>query len=65
MSRDRIETGWEGLRLVVELLDGYYQAFVYDPRKFEVLHTLPGRISMPKLAAVEYAICHRFGLQVI
>jgi hypothetical protein len=64
MSRERWEVGWEGLWLVVEQLDGYYEASVYDPREFEVLHTATRMyLDAAKLAALEYAIVRQFGLQ--
>ena len=58
------ETGWEGLWLVVEDHDGYHQACVFDPIKCEVLYTATRmRCENAKLAAVEFAINNRFGLQ--
>jgi hypothetical protein len=58
----RIETVWEGLRLVVEERpDGAWNLFVYDVENCEVLHTAK-RISCEaaKHAAVEFAVAHLY-----
>jgi hypothetical protein len=64
MIGERFEAGWEGLWLVVECLDAYYEAYVYDPGRCEVLHSASRmRLDAAKLAVVEYVITKRFGPQ--
>ena len=59
----RIETVWEGLRLVVEERPegGLWQLFVYDVENCEVLH-MANRTSCEdaKNAAVEFAVAHLY-----
>jgi hypothetical protein len=64
MTGDRFEAGWEGLWLVIEEIGHGFQAFVYDPPKTEVVHSVSRlRLDYAKLAVVEHAISMRFGLQ--
>ena len=59
----RIETVWEGLRLVVEERPegGLWQLFVYDVENCEVLH-MANRTSCEdaKNAAAEFAVAHLY-----
>jgi hypothetical protein len=59
----RIESVWEGLRLVVEERpDGAaWQLFVYDVEKCEVLHTAKRMYcEAAKNGAVEFAVAHLY-----
>ena len=59
---ERLETEWEGLRLVVEKRPDHWQAFVYDPDTCEVLYTAERTtIDEAKFAALEFAAVHAFG----
>ena len=61
-EKQRYETEWEGLRLVIEQLPDHYQAFVYDPKECEVLYICKrARLDLAQFAAVEYAAAVRFG----
>jgi len=62
MSRERYETEWEGLRLVVEGCPDHWQAFVYDPAACEVLYTAERmNIVSAKHAAIAFAAAMHFG----
>lgn len=62
----RYQAHWKQLRLIIEprsfglIRPAYWQIFVYDEERFEVLHTAP-RMSLDtaKLAAVEFAAKYR------
>jgi hypothetical protein len=62
---NRIESAWEGLRLVVEERPdgGHWQLFVYDEDHCEVLY-MAQRISCEtaKSAAVEFAVAHLYSM---
>ena len=56
------ETEWEDFRLVVEERPDHWQAFVYDPRNCEVIHTVPcAALQAAKLAALGFAATRVFG----
>jgi len=58
----RYETEWDGLRIVIEERPKYFQVFIYDPIKCEVLCTSE-RMSLDaaKFAAVDFVATARFG----
>ena len=61
-DNQRLETEFEGMRLVVEARPDHWQVFVYDVENCEVLHAAQRmRLDSAKYAAVEYAAAHRFG----
>jgi hypothetical protein len=58
----RFQAQWEGLQLVVEKRPHYWQAFVYDPEKCEVLHTETRfDVDEAKEASVGFAANYVFG----
>jgi hypothetical protein len=60
----RYETGFEGLRLVVDVHASHCDVFVYDPDQCEVLYTGQRmNLEMAKLAAIEFGALIRFGPQ--
>jgi hypothetical protein len=61
-DRQRCETEWEGLRLLIEERPNHFQMFIYDPDKCEVLYTAE-RMSLDaaKFAAVDFVATTQFG----
>ena len=59
---NRLQTEWEGLRIVIERRPHHWQGFVYDPNRCEVLYTLerPDGKAV-KLVALDFAAVHIFG----
>jgi hypothetical protein len=58
----RYETEWEGLRLVIEERREYFQVFIYDPGKCEVLYTAECMsLVAAKFAAVDFVATASFG----
>jgi hypothetical protein len=59
---ERLETEWEGLRLVVDERLYHWQAFVYDPKVCEILYTAEWPdADGAKFAALNFAAVHTFG----
>jgi hypothetical protein len=61
-DRQRYETEWYGLRIVIEERPKHFQVFIYDPGECEVLHTAE-RMSLDaaKFAAVDFVATAHFG----
>jgi hypothetical protein len=58
----RLESEWEGLKLVVEKRPLQWQGFVYDPEECEVLYTVERPdADTAKLAVLDFAAVHTFG----
>ena len=63
MDDGRHETEWDGLRIVIEEHPNYFQVFIYDPAKCEVLYTAECMsLDAAKFAAVDFVATTRFGL---
>src|SRR5215472_5592297 len=58
--KERYETEWEGLRLVVEARREYWQVIVYDPADCEVVYSgVRMNITSAKFAATEFVAITR------
>ena len=61
-DRQRYETEWDGLRIVIEERPEHFQVFIYDPGECEVLYTAERMsIDAAKLAAVDWVATAHFG----